>query len=64
MHLIWKTIVFFFSRNTVLEDTQRAAATLLVEEEYRSLVDFDNHLDDVSKDWRNLHLNDIISRCT
>jgi hypothetical protein len=24
---------------------------------YEQLVDFDNHLDDLSQDWRNLNLN-------
>jgi hypothetical protein len=24
---------------------------------YEHLVDFDNHLDDLSQDWRNLNLN-------
>lgn len=29
-------------------------------EEYRNLIDFDNHLDNISLDWRNLNLNDAI----
>jgi hypothetical protein len=27
------------------------------------LVDFDDHLDDLTKDWRNLHLDDAIAQC-
>ncbi|XP_005105808.1 ER membrane protein complex subunit 8 [Aplysia californica] len=30
----------------------------------RQLKDFDNHLNDVRNDWRNLELNDMIARCT
>ncbi|XP_014213034.1 ER membrane protein complex subunit 8/9 homolog [Copidosoma floridanum] len=33
---------------------------LMKNEEYRNLVDFDNHLDNISLDWRNLLLNDVI----
>ncbi|CAG5116275.1 unnamed protein product [Candidula unifasciata] len=38
--------------------------TLLKSGSQRQLRDFDNHLDDVGNDWRNLELNDIIGRCT
>jgi hypothetical protein len=37
--------------------TQSVAASLLQRRVYEQLVDFDNHLDDLSKDWRNLTLN-------
>ncbi|CAL1527954.1 unnamed protein product [Lymnaea stagnalis] len=30
----------------------------------RQVRDYDNHLDDVRSDWRNLELNDMIGRCT
>jgi len=33
---------------------------LVRNEEYKNLVDFDNHLDNISLDWRNLELNDAI----
>ncbi|KAF3423993.1 hypothetical protein E2986_00993 [Frieseomelitta varia] len=33
---------------------------LLKAEKYRNLVDFDNHLDDISLDWQNRKLNKII----
>jgi hypothetical protein len=36
---------------------QSVAASLLQRQVYEQLVDFDNHLDDLSKDWRNLTLN-------
>jgi len=31
---------------------------------HRELIDFDNHLNDVRNDWRNLELNEAIGRCT
>ena len=36
---------------------------LMRNENYRDLVDFDNHLDDVSCDWRNLKLNKTLDDC-
>ncbi|KAJ8897015.1 hypothetical protein PR048_002361 [Dryococelus australis] len=33
------------------------AADLVQQHAYESLVDFDNHLDDISQDWRNPTLN-------
>lgn len=37
-----------------------ALHSLLKAEQYRNLVDFDNHLDDISLDWQNRKLNKII----
>ncbi|EZA50472.1 hypothetical protein DMN91_010117 [Ooceraea biroi] len=37
-----------------------AMYALLKAEEYRDLVDFDNHLDNISLDWQNQKLNKII----
>lgn len=51
-------------RDTVDENTLSVSASLLDQENYRQLVDFDNHLDNVANDWRNIELNDIISRYT
>lgn len=34
--------------------------SLLKEEQYRNLVDFDNHLDNIALDWQNQKLNKII----
>ncbi|XP_037085922.1 ER membrane protein complex subunit 8-like [Pollicipes pollicipes] len=42
------------------DDTCLAAACLVQNRSYRQLVDFDNHLDDVTADWRNLELNELI----
>ncbi|XP_071451155.1 ER membrane protein complex subunit 8/9 homolog [Hetaerina americana] len=57
----WKTK----DRNSVLLEgpagvVQEAAAALLQQNRQRTLVDFDNHLDDVSLDWMNPEANDII----
>ncbi|KMQ92266.1 hypothetical protein RF55_7774 [Lasius niger] len=37
-----------------------AMYSLLKAEEYRNLVDFDNHLDNIALDWQNQKLNKII----
>ncbi|XP_043263530.1 ER membrane protein complex subunit 8 [Colletes gigas] len=37
-----------------------AVYSLLKTEQYRNLVDFDNHLDDISLDWQNRKLNKIV----
>ncbi|KAI8791055.1 ER membrane protein complex subunit 8 [Biomphalaria glabrata] len=37
---------------------------LLMSGEQRKLRDFDNHLDDVRNDWRNLEVNDMIKQLT
>ncbi|KAE8748931.1 hypothetical protein FOCC_FOCC004336 [Frankliniella occidentalis] len=42
--------------NDVLDTT----AALLEQRAFKMLVDFDNHLDDVSQDWRNNQLNETI----
>ncbi|CAK9806557.1 ER membrane protein complex subunit 8/9 homolog [Anthophora quadrimaculata] len=36
--------------------------SLLKAEQYRNLIDFDNHLDDISLDWQNRKLNKIIDK--
>jgi GAF domain-containing protein len=38
-------------------NSKSVAAALLQRRVYEQLVDFDNHLDDLSQDWRNLNLN-------
>ncbi|CAL7946032.1 unnamed protein product [Xylocopa violacea] len=37
-----------------------AMYSLLQAEQYRNLIDFDNHLDDISLDWQNRKLNKVI----
>ncbi|XP_012262208.1 ER membrane protein complex subunit 8/9 homolog [Athalia rosae] len=41
-------------------DILDAVSTMLQRQEYRGLVDFDNHLDNISLDWQNQELNEII----
>lgn len=41
----------------------RTTSTLLENKITRDLVDFDNHLDDLKADWRNLELNSLINDC-
>jgi len=56
--------MFCCFRETIDEDTRSIAAVLVEQEQYRYLVDFDNHLDNVASDWRNIKLNELISRCS
>lgn len=37
-----------------------ACSALLQRQAYKTLIDFDNHLDDISADWTNLQLNDDV----
>lgn len=34
--------------------------SLIKDEEYKNLIDFDNHFDDITLDWKNLEMNDTI----
>ncbi|CAF1137113.1 unnamed protein product, partial [Brachionus calyciflorus] len=44
--------------NVKLEDgTYEACLRLLNDKKFNSINDFDNHLDDIKQDWRNLGLN-------
>lgn len=51
----WRTI-----KAKVHSDVLDTAAALLEQRAFKALVDFDNHLDDVSQDWRNKELNELI----
>ncbi|GFN80029.1 ER membrane protein complex subunit 8/9 homolog [Plakobranchus ocellatus] len=54
-------------RKNISEDDiskEECSYALLKSGAHRQLCDFDNHFDDVRNDWRNLELNDLISRCT
>lgn len=37
-----------------------ACSSLLQRQAYKMLIDFDNHLDDISADWTNLQINDDV----
>jgi len=50
--------------NRILLDpihTLDVCTSLLEQQSYKSLVDFDNHLDDISQDWTNCHINKEIA---
>ncbi|XP_069110399.1 ER membrane protein complex subunit 8-like [Argopecten irradians] len=49
--------------STVDDDTLQTAATLLTSGAYTQLTDFDNHFDDLTKDWMNPSINDMIKHC-
>ena len=49
-----------FCRESVEKEILAAAASLLNSRAFRDLVDFDLHLDDIQKDWKNLEINEII----
>ncbi|XP_033213356.1 ER membrane protein complex subunit 8/9 homolog [Belonocnema kinseyi] len=42
------------------KNVQGTMSYLMKGEDYRNLVDFDNHLDNIALDWKNLDLNDRI----
>ncbi|XP_076469930.1 ER membrane protein complex subunit 8-like [Babylonia areolata] len=49
------------SKSTSEEDTRSTAAELLRSGAQRKVVDFDNHLDNVTNDWRNPELSELIA---
>nr|BAN20869.1 conserved hypothetical protein [Riptortus pedestris] len=56
----WKSVDS--SNINVSENCLDAASELLQRQAFHELVDFDNHLDDISKDWRNPDLNRRIDK--
>ncbi|KAI5719914.1 hypothetical protein M8J76_016579 [Diaphorina citri] len=56
----WKPV----SKNSVIVDqtTLSSVSTLIQRNISRHLVDFDNHLDNLSADWTNSELNEIIEK--
>nr|CAG4645772.1 EOG090X0C9C [Lynceus sp. MCZ IZ 141354] len=54
-----KSVVLLPGQSQMLQGTTH----LLLERVHSCLVDFDNHLDDISQDWLNRKLNGIISEC-
>lgn len=58
-------IIVVYFRPTTDEETLKLTSMLLsTPETYRQIVDFDNHFDDLSRDWRNQHIGEFIERCT
>lgn len=48
----------------IVEDEATEVVHSLIEARaYRDVVDFDNHLDDISLDWRNMHIDAQIAEC-
>ncbi|XP_062578627.1 ER membrane protein complex subunit 8-like [Saccostrea cucullata] len=54
------------NKETVTEETLRTAAMLLSSQSFREVdvVDFDNHFNDITQDWRNLQINQMLEKCT
>lgn len=63
IHLSFE-LLFFFRATTDEETLEMSRMLLSSPDSYRQLVDFDNHFDDVSKDWRNLQIGEFIQRST
>ena len=42
------------------EDSLGLATELLEGKAYQSLIDFDNHLDDITQDWLNKDINRLV----
>lgn len=45
-------------------DTTNICSELLKQKAYSELVDFDNHLDDISRDWMNHDVNRLIEQAS
>ena len=45
---------------TLEEEALPAASSMVKSKAYRQLIDFDNHLDDISLDWNNTHINEML----
>lgn len=50
-------------RVTVEDEAGEVARSLVETRIYRDVVDFDNHLDDTSLDWRNMQIDEHIASC-
>ncbi|XP_064610917.1 ER membrane protein complex subunit 8-like [Liolophura sinensis] len=48
----------------VEEGAVSIGASLMRSEASRSLVDYDNHMDNITMDWRNTEINSLIEKCT
>lgn len=57
---ILPTMFFFLFRTYEGEDVLSLSCELLDGKAYQSLVDFDNHLDDISQDWLNRDINRLL----
>lgn len=50
-----------FYRISAEKDAADISFSLIKSRAYRSLVDFDNHLDDISASWQNHEINEQIA---
>jgi len=55
--------VFCCYRNDINGESSKIARALIESRIYREVVDFDNHLDDISLDWRNADIDGQIAQC-
>ena len=46
------------------DETLNIVSQLMIGKAYPSLVDFDNHLDDLSLDWLNPEINRVVDNAT
>jgi len=57
----WQKSIYLFNRHLVGGDAALVGSCELMRSKtYQTLVDFDNHLDDITLDWLNPHLNKVI----
>merc|ERR1711976_80603 len=57
----WKPKEF---KDTLEEGALEAASSLLHSKSHTDLVDFDNHLDDITLDWSNPDINEVLDHAT
>lgn len=61
---IFTVCLLVFDRYIVEEGAVSIGASLMRSEASRSLVDYDNHMDNITMDWRNTEINSLIEKCT
>ena len=71
---IWKGVCEFALLNRKIfhptsssladDDTLNIVSQLMIGKAYPSLVDFDNHLDDLSLDWLNPEINKVVDNAS
>ena len=53
---------FFFFRHIVSDESRLFALSLVKRNQHRQLIDFDNHFDSISNDWRNLNISNELQK--
>ena len=65
--LSWRVITRLYCKIDVFRGclesgTLAAISSLLATRAHRELIDFDNHLDNITLDWKNLQINELLKQ--